>query len=371
MCNYCWCLQELAQGGGDAQLSAGVLDQVLLARLIEEAPADYPLAPVPYLLGCYRRALDLPASAPGGSALAQALKDAIVAHIWLCLDEDGLVAQPPAAQQRGALQLFDALWAAVPHATGSDIHTGAAAPVTLPAGLLHHSLQAFPDETKALLEACAAQLGQYAGKTSILGDFHAIDSCWFRLLDSKDVATAVAASAALLPRVEPESGRDFEASSPLAQLFSISMLPDPMAPVAQPSVMDEVWLHQKGPAAAATVAAPSNQHASALQQLVGPKALLSAGARPHTVRWLAKALTADTERSKMQPQRERATSNGFAHNFLRLMLHLCAPFLDVYNGKAVQHVDVRCVSDMLLLAHIRRPQRLHLADHTFASLLPA
>lgn len=316
---------------------------MLLARLIEEAPAEYPLPPVPYLLGCFQRALDVSAAVAGGAALAQALKDAIVAHLWLCLADDGLVPQPAAATERGSLQLFDALWAAVPHTPGSTVHTGPVAPVPLPPGLLHHSLQTFPDETKALLEQCAAQLCKYAQAVSVLGDFNAIDCCWFRLIDSKDVAAAVAASTALLPHHEAASGRDFETRSPLAQLFSISMLPDPVPPVPQPSVLDEVWLqHHAGSAASGMVAAPSAQHCAALQQLVGPKALLSAQARPHTLQWLTKALTSDKERSKMQAQRERATSNGFAHNYLRLMLHLCAPFLDLYNGKAIQHVDVRC-----------------------------
>lgn len=48
--------QELkAEGQADPTLDASTLDRALIARLIESPPADYPQAPVQYLLGCYDR----------------------------------------------------------------------------------------------------------------------------------------------------------------------------------------------------------------------------------------------------------------------------------------------------------------------------
>ena len=50
----------------------------------------------------------------------------------------------------------------------------------------------------------------------------------------------------------------------------------------------------------------------------------------------------------VQVNPQRATSDGFAFNLSRVMLHLCAPFLDFYSGKARQFIDLRFVSHGML-----------------------
>ena len=343
--------------GAALELTPDILDRALLARLIEEPPATYPIAPVPYLLGCYARAAGLPATAPGGAALNSAVKDALLAHLWLCLNEDAIVPQPEHLAARGSLQLWDALWAAVPHSRASAPHSSTQedqkAPVPLPAGLLSHSLRAFPEETTGLLGRVLVRLGQLASVTSILGDFNALNSCWFRLLESKELAAAIASSPELYK--QQRYGRQFQAGSPLALLVGITYLPDPMPPEPQPSTTTEMLAGRSDPALAQTLfEAPSAQHVTALHQLFSAKGLLSKAARPATLAWLAAAL-ADTERRKTYMQLERATSNGFMHNLLRILLQLCEPFLDFYSGKASQFIQCGCA---LALVSRSAPRRL-------------
>jgi ubiquitin conjugation factor E4 B len=332
-------LQERLKDGTGLELDADSLDGVLVARLIEEPPAGYPLAPVPYLLGCYQRARELPASAAGGAAIAAALKDAVVSYLWLALNQEGIVPQPAVLEARGTGQLFDALWQAVPHSSSAQPAQGAQVP--LPPGVLDHSLRTKPEETRSFIQMALLELRNRALRTSILGDFNALDCCWFRLLESKDLAAAVAES---LSKTRATNGHDFELDSPLAALMAISYLPAPPGtPEPQPPVMAEVWLPMADhPAQAqAAVAALSSQHVQALQQLFSSKWLLCAAARPATLAWVATALNVDAERAKTVMRREAATSNGFMHNLTRVLLHLCGPFLDFYSGKAVQLIDAR------------------------------
>ena len=54
----------------------------------------------------------------------------------------------------------------------------------------------------------------------------------------------------------------------------------------------------------------------------------------------------------VQVNPQRATSDGFAFNLSRVMLHLCAPFLDFYSGKARQFIDLKYVPSCVLSSSI-------------------
>lgn len=73
-----------------ALMSRDMLDRLLVARLIEAPPPDYPQTPFQYLLGAYRRADDElrargVAESPELSGTAQACKDLVVNYASLCL----------------------------------------------------------------------------------------------------------------------------------------------------------------------------------------------------------------------------------------------------------------------------------------------
>ena len=345
------CHVQEREGESDGlQLRCEDVDAVLVARLIEEPPAEYPLPPVPYLLGCYQRACSLPPSAPGGEQLVNAVKDAVLNYLWLCLGEAGIVPQPAAQEQRGSAQLFDALWAAVPHGTGTA-STAQAGPVALPPGLLAHALRTKGDEVTPVLGTIMRELAMHCRSTSILGDVHALDCCWFKLVETKELAAAVMSHPVMCPS-PVVSGSAFQQSSPLAALLGITFLPHP-GPEPKPSVLAEVLLpmDERSASGLAAVTTPSTQHVNALQQLFSPKALLCKGARPHTIAWIEAALASERERKKTYMDHKMALSDGFMHNLTLVLLHLCSPFLDFYSGKAAQFIDCKCAPGQTASVH--------------------
>jgi hypothetical protein len=339
-------LQEMESEGSAKEICQDNLDRCLVARLIEEPPADYPLQPVPYLLGCYQRALDLPSNNPLGSSCTISLKEVLMNHVWLCLGDEGIVEQAPELEARGAMQLFDALWTAVPHNSGEWKPTPGIFP--LPPTFFSHALRAFPAEMASLLDQMLAELGRRASHVSILGDFNALNSCWFCLMEDKDLVAAVVKSLCFLPAQPIRNGRDFQLRAPLAALVAITFMPDPLPPLPLPSLLQQVWMpmdpNTVSQADMAVVVVPSGQHISALCQLFSPKALLAKDVRAATLAWIGTALASDTERSKTIMNLHNALSNGFVHNLTRVLLHLAAPFLDFYSGKACQFIDPRYAS---------------------------
>lgn len=71
-------------------MSRDMLDRLIVARLIESPPADYPQTPVQYLLGCYQRADDemrnrTVAGSPQLSGTEQCCRDLVVNYAGLTL----------------------------------------------------------------------------------------------------------------------------------------------------------------------------------------------------------------------------------------------------------------------------------------------
>lgn len=320
--------QEMVAESEALELNEDSIDRVLVARLIESPQADYPQAPVHYLLGCYQRALDMSASkTPGAQKAARALQTAAQNHIWLCLADD-VIPQPPAATERGALQLFDALWASVPHTPTQDPSAGC---VAMPPGFLDQAARECAGELAAQLPPVLGELADRARRTRVLDDTTALTTCWYRLVETKALAGVIAAQ--LHVAQKGIDGRAFESLSPLAALFAISAVPDPLRTVAAPTDMaDDV-----GPLVRA-----SEQHVSGLQQLLAPKTLLGKDARGATLAWLRSMLASDRERCKHVMDVRRALSDGCVLNTASVLLHLSAPFLDFYSGKACQFIDARC-----------------------------
>lgn len=365
--------EEIEAEGGRLLLSADTVDRALMARLVEAPVNSYPQPPVPYLLGCYARIsarlLGLGA-APDRDALTRVLlatKEQVVNYTWLAASAAGVVAQPAALEQRGHRQLFDALWAAATD-TRVPVHDGASAACEpLPAGLLTDIVRAFPDDAVDALSPMLHELCLRANSTSILGDYFALLNAWKLLCESREAAVAVSqtpsfageATAAGTSGGAARNGRVFQMSSALAALLSVSYLPDDgLLAEPQPSVrrqcFDPLDIKQQ-PAAVASTLHSLQQATKALVQAVGamlgPKVLLAKECRPQTLRWMATALACNSERAKMKVDPFKASSDGFAYNFCRVMLGLAGPFLDIQNGKVAHFVDVRYTDGSGALAY--------------------
>jgi hypothetical protein len=83
-------LQELTGEQQPLLITPDNLDRIIVSRLIEAAPAQYPQQPFPYLLGCYSRAVNEQRSL-GQDAAGQQLREAVEACKQLLVSYAGLV----------------------------------------------------------------------------------------------------------------------------------------------------------------------------------------------------------------------------------------------------------------------------------------
>lgn len=270
-------VQEWQQSDMGDALSVDKLDLILMARLVEAVPDQYPLPPIPYLLSCFQRV-----STPEVSDILQqgnksdsevrtfqdSVEEQLASMVWLALSDEQIIPQPPGLQARGALQLLDALWISVPHDVLIDdtpMDTGDAVP--LPRGFLSRSLSCAPKhEFNAALHSIVFELGRRARGCSILGDHNALVQAWIYLLECKPLAAAVVSSKAFLPDAPPH-GRAFQRGSALAGLMSISFLVDTVDEEAKPSVrqqcLDTVDLQDGAQMAQVSIPMPLRKHLSA------------------------------------------------------------------------------------------------------------
>lgn len=237
-------LQDIA--GSEPFMSLDELDPILMARLVGSPPDEYPLAPVPYLLSCFQR-VSSPAVTDilrqGGksdseiSSFQDRVEDQLVSMTFLTLCDEQIIPQPDELQSKGALQLLDALWSAVPRADdfpGVDNYD--CGPVPLPRGFLSRSLNTAnaQGEFHTALATILTELGRRARLCSIIGDTNALVQAWLFLMESKPLAKAVVESQAFLPGgAEHMTGRTFQQESALAGLVGISFLHD-RAGMAEP-----------------------------------------------------------------------------------------------------------------------------------------
>lgn len=251
-------------------LSVSKLDLILMARLVEAPPVEYPLDPIPYMLSCFQRVSTPDVSdilRQGGTSDADvrtfqdSVEEQLTSMVWLALSDEQIIPQPSNLQERGALQLVDALWLSVPHETMvDDVASDSAGAVPLPRGFLSRSLACAPqDEFAAALRSILSELGKRARSCSILGDHNAHVRAWIGLLECKPLAKAVVSSPAFLP--EASDGRAFQRNSALAALMGISFLVDTVDKEAQPSVrqqcLDTVDLQNGAQVSQVSHAAPS------------------------------------------------------------------------------------------------------------------
>lgn len=231
-------IQEWESTGFDPYFSLEKLDLILMARLVESPPENYPLAPVPYLLSCFQRVSSPSVNdilSQGGKSdskihsFQDTVEDQLVAMTFLTMCDEQIIPQPSELQGKGAIQLLDALWSAVPHA--DDFSTSASyecGPVQLPRGFLTRSLhRASSSDFNGAVQTILTELGRRAQLCSVMGDVNAIVQAWLFLLESKPLAKAVVENKAFTPPgATIMTGRTFQQQSALASLVGVSFLHD-------------------------------------------------------------------------------------------------------------------------------------------------
>lgn len=251
---YAMRLQDFS-GSAEPYMKLDDLDSILMTRLVGEPPENYPLSPVPYLLSCFQR-VSSPAVTDilrqGGktdveiSTFQDRVEDQLVSMTFLTLGDEHIIPQPEELQSKGALQLLDALWTALPRADDfSSSDTYDCGPVQLPRGFLSRSLNTATaeGELNGALTSILSELGRRARLCSILGDTNALVQAWLFLMESKPLAKAVVENHAFLPEgAELMTGRTFQQESALAGLMGISFMHDRAGMVeARPSIRQQCF----------------------------------------------------------------------------------------------------------------------------------
>ncbi|KXZ45643.1 hypothetical protein GPECTOR_52g43 [Gonium pectorale] len=368
---------EAGDGGGKPQLNAEVLDRVIVARLIESPPANYPQPPIHYLMGCYERSSEELRRAGASEAVKVAVaaaRDLILNYAGLALFA-GMVAQPPLLETRGSLQLMDSMLlryglpttalaatvvgpafsasgpaTAVSGGAAAAANAYAAAAVPMPAGFLEE-LAVRHDSDEGLAEAAVkivVELSRLVSRISPLGDPGPHLSCLAHLLSLEPLARPAAASRHWLPSdMRAASGRAvvLPGACWLGPFFNIRRagaacerdgpVPDDVRGAVQqePSVSALVFsgAENRRPGDVANgmqglrlaMKNINNQLHGCVKTLLKLKST-----KGPMLRWLGGVLEGNAGRSKLRFDPEALAPDGFLVNVSTVLLKLCGPFLD-------------------------------------------
>ena len=337
--------QELVMEGAEPPfaVSPDQLERALFARLstptdqLGSWSSDPEAAPVRWLMRSYARARsETRKTRSRDEAYAEALAAALATCRELCVSYVGLLLnpamrgtfpQPPEAELRGALQLYDEL---------VDVPEGAPPGFLEEFGARHGDDD--PAALSATLEPLLAELANGVRKTSILGEYLKPLTLLCQLVASKPVAECVARHPRWCPATR-NNGRAFEDESLLGPFFALGALPDPvdeLAP-AQPNVRETLFtnLDRRGAIEStySTSRAAVGVARDGLYQCLYGMLRHGGESREGVVRWLACACDENAGRSKMQIQPLSCASHSGATNAAAVALRLATPFSDPSSGK--------------------------------------
>ncbi|EFJ51708.1 hypothetical protein VOLCADRAFT_87432 [Volvox carteri f. nagariensis] len=347
--------QELeAEAGANGQkpvLDAAVLDRVLVSRLIESPPSNYPQPPIHYLMGCYERSSEELRRAGTNEqvkAAVAAARDLVLNYAGLALFA-GIVAQPPAIEARGSLQLMDALL--LRHGLPTVALTTAVAPafagpggggggeaaaaaytagaVPMPPGFLEE-LAVRHDNDEGLADAVS--------KIGFLPDT-TVSSCPVHEPGRLPIARGAVVARAWLPAdLRAVSGRAvvLPGACWLGPFFNISPIPDDVrgATVQEPAVLAQCFTRMEGRRPGDVNNAVSGLRL-AMRNITGQlngvvKSLLKMrSTKAGMIRWLGAVLDGNAGRAKLRFDPEALAPDGFLANVAAVLLKLCGPFMDI------------------------------------------
>jgi ubiquitin conjugation factor E4 B len=217
-------------------------------------------------------------------------------------------------------------------------------------------------------------------KLSILGEFNDLLNLLENLMSRKNFASVICSTESFLPENRDSMcGRDIEEKTLLGAAFGISAIPDiienPMMPSRgrAPDVADRCFpgADSDRPAdiqsSSSMIQVSLNQLQSGLHRII-MTLLKNNETKSKILDWIALALNANRERTKMRPDMKKASTDGFMINMCSVLLRLCRPFLDASNGKAWSKLDVKYASDPRARGHcFEDDTRLGLATDALAT----
>jgi ubiquitin conjugation factor E4 B len=372
--------QELEAEGDVCILDVSKLERALMSRL-----ADVPSVqqwPVQYLVGCHRRAMGLAQWIQGDGSILEADKEVAVGALQmarqLAVSYAGFILQmqmfpqPPLAQSRGGGQLLDSYL--MQASSESGFGAGSPASALIPDAVVRATtvepihpeflpdfVARFADEDDVgeIFAGLGKALIDIMSRMSILADFGSALTVLANILSSSSVAAHLCKTEAFLPNDVGSDilGRTIEDKTILGVAFGISAIPDIMespvlrSPLARsPDVPDGCFPGEQDNSVGDVRSASKNIQASlgslqtSLHRIV-MNLLKNAEAKERVLTWLAAALRVNKERTKMQPDLRKASTDGFMINLCSVLLRLCRPFLDPASGKAWARLDVKYISD--------------------------
>ena len=329
------------------------LERVLFARLSTPSDAlgswasDPEAAPFVWLVRSYDRChQETRKTRSRDEAYAEALTTTLASCFELCVNYSGLLLnpamagtfpQPPAAEARGALQLFDAM----------------CADEGLPHGFLDDFAARFAEDGLAdVLGPCIAQLPSLIRRVSPLGDYRKPVSLLCALAASKPAAAVLVAHPRWLPPrrsarpplgspappPDAPNGRAFEDDSILGPFFACGALPDAYPP-SLPDVRAECFrgLDRRRPgeleSSYSTIRVRVGTLRDGLYQALYAMLRHGGDIREGVVRWFARQCDENAGRSKMQIDPLTCCSHSGATNAAATATRLAAPFADVASRK--------------------------------------
>ena len=356
-----------------------LLERALIARLSLTADAmperwrsEPEHAPFPWLLASFARCdAESRKTRSRDEAFAAAHADCLRQCFEYCVSYSGLLLnptmagmfpQPPAFENRGPLQLFDAMKGA----GAFERITGEAG--GLPSGFLDLLGARFEHEgLEEILGPVLAQLPSLIKGVSPLGETHRPLSLLCQIAASKPCAAAMSKherwrpdsrSAALFGGAASRpDGRRFEEECLLGPFFQCAALPDdpppalvgpngvpmptpgaarrPLEPDVRQQCFADLDRRRAGEleASYSAIRGVSKTVREGLYQALYVMLRHGGDVRESVVAWLASACDANVGRSKMQIASEVCASHGGAFNLSSVATRLAAPFADPNTGK--------------------------------------
>ena len=357
-----------------------LLERALIARLSLTADAmperwrsDPEHAPFPWLLASFARCdAESRKTRSRDEAFAAAHADCLRQCFEYCVSYSGLLLnptmagmfpQPPAFENRGPLQLFDAMKGA----GAFERITGEAG--GLPSGFLDLLGARFEHEgLEEILGPVLAQLPSLIKGVSPLGETHRPLSLLCQIAASKPCAAAMAKHERWRPdsrgaalfggaALSRPDGRRFEEECLLGPFFQCAALPDdpppnlvgpngvpmptpgaarrPLEPDVRQQCFADLDRRRAGEleASYSAIRGVSKTVREGLYQALYVMLRHGGDVRESVVAWLASACDANVGRSKMQIASEVCASHGGAFNLSSVATRLAAPFADPNTGK--------------------------------------
>ncbi|CAN1163011.1 Probable ubiquitin conjugation factor E4 [Linum perenne] len=343
---------EILSEGNDLKLSRDILERVLIDRLSGDFPASE--APFPYLLGCFRRAVDELKKIANmkdkivKSQLETTIKQAkklLVSYVRIYLgNPDMFPSNSPstAGNKSTVFGLLPLILGAVDR--GGFNYGGAGGSQPPPPGFLDELFaDADFDSLDPIFNSLYEALRGNVIKVSALGNFRQPLAALLYLVKMPAGAKSLVNCQWWIPKGTYLNGRAIEMTSILGPFFHVSALPDHTIFKSEPDVGRQCFSAASTSRPAdllssfTTIKTVMNSLHEGLSDVL-LTLLKSADIREHVLQYLAEVINRNASRAHIQVDLISCASSGMFVNLSAVMLRLCEPFLDA-NCSKVDKID--------------------------------